>query len=70
MTGKENPTAGEKVVAARPSEIGGIAGSIGLLISRASGIDDVDTILAIGVVVGFIPAAITWLVEVIRTARA
>lgn len=58
------------LVAARPAEVGGIAGSIGLLIAKAAGIEDPDTIVAIGAVVGFIPAVITWIVEIIRSARA
>lgn len=58
-----------KLVAARPAETGGIAGSIGLLVGRAAGIKDPDTLVAIGVVLGFVPAAITWLVTLIRTNR-
>lgn len=56
-----------KLEAARPAEIGGISGAVGLLIARLAGISDPDTIVAIGAVVGFIPAAITYLVSVIRT---
>lgn len=46
----------------RPAETGGVAGVFGLLIARVFGVDDVDTITAIGVVIGVIPAAITLLV--------
>mgnify|MGYP001617839122 CR=1 FL=1 len=59
-------TAG-KVVATRPAEIGGISGSIGLLIAKAAGVDDPDTIVAIGVVIGFIPALVTYIVNLVAT---
>lgn len=50
----------------RPAETGGIAGAIGLLIAKAAGVEDPDTIVAIGIVVGFIPAAITFCVEAFK----
>lgn len=50
----------------RPAETGGVAGSIGLLIAYALGLDDPAVIVAIGAVLGFVPAAITWTIELIR----
>lgn len=50
----------------RPAEIGGIAGAIAFLIARAAGVTDPYTVTAIGTVVGFIPAAITWIVVKIQ----
>lgn len=52
--------------ARRPAETGGVAGSVALLLAWALGVDDPAVIAAIGVLVGFLPAGITWLVEVMR----
>lgn len=62
------PPPGSTIAHRRPAEVGGVAGSVAL-IGRAAGIDDADTIVAIGAVVGVIPAAITWAVELIRSFR-
>lgn len=43
----------------RPAEWGGVAAAIALLVGRAFGIDDVDTVTAMAVVIGFLPAAVT-----------
>lgn len=51
----------------RPAETGGIAGSIALLIGKAAGIEDPDTLVALGALVGFLPAAITWVVNTVRS---
>lgn len=53
----------------RPAETGGITGSVALLIGRAAGIDDPDTLVALGALVGFLPAAITWLTVTVRGER-
>ena len=58
-----------KKVRQRPAEAGGVAGAVALLIGRVAGIDDPDVIVALGVVVGFLPAEITWLVETIKPPR-
>jgi hypothetical protein len=50
----------------RPAETGGVAGSVALLIGRVFGIKDPDTLVAIGVIVGVLPAMITWLVTLAR----
>ena len=47
----------------RPAETSGVAASIALLICRLLGVDDADTIVALGIVVGFVPAAVTWVVN-------
>lgn len=64
------PTPGKDTVANRPAESGGIAGAFALLICHLFGVDDPDVLVAIGLVIGFIPAAITWLVVTIRQARS
>lgn len=53
----------------RPAEIGGVAVAMALLIGRAFGIDDADTITALAIVIGFTPAGITALVELVRSLR-
>jgi hypothetical protein len=50
----------------RPAEAGGVAAAVALLIGRFAGIEDPDVIVALGIVVGFVPAAVTWLVELVR----
>lgn len=50
----------------RPAESGGVASSIALLVCYALGVDDAGVVVAIGAVVGFVPAGITWLVELLR----
>lgn len=54
------------VVKKRPAESGGIAAAIALLIAYAVGLDNPGVITAVAVVIGFVPAAITWLVVTIR----
>lgn len=54
----------------RPAETGSAAGSVGLLIAYALGLDDPAVIVAIGAVLGCVPAAITWLVELLRGRSA
>lgn len=53
----------------RPAESGGIAGAVALLIAHLLGVNDPATIVALAVVVGFIPAAITWIVVLVRGSR-
>lgn len=60
---------GTGLVAARPAESAGIAGAAGLLLARVLGVSDPDTIVAIGAVIGFVPAAVTWLVTTIRSVK-
>jgi hypothetical protein len=53
----------------RPAELGGAAGSVAILLAWALGVDDAGIIAAIGVVVGFVPAAITWTVTTVRRPK-
>lgn len=52
--------------AQRPAETGGVAGALVILVGKAAGIDDPDALAAMGIVVGFIPAGITWLVNLVK----
>jgi len=58
----------QKFVRHRPAETGGVAGALALLVARAAGLDDPNLIVALATVMGFAPAGITWLVELIRGA--
>ncbi len=58
------------VVTKRPAEISGVAGAVTLLVVYALGVTDATVIVALGVVVGAIPAAVTWAVTLIRKPRA
>jgi hypothetical protein len=53
-------------VTQHPAETSGVAGAVTLLIVHALGVTDVNTIVALGIVVGFIPAAVTWAVALWR----
>lgn len=53
----------------RPAESAGVAAALGLLIARIAGVEDADTIVAIGIVIGFIPAAVTWTVELVKGGK-
>jgi hypothetical protein len=57
------------LVTTRPAETGAVAGAAALLVGRLAGVDDADTITAIAVLLGFLPAAITWLVNLVRGRR-
>jgi len=50
----------------RPAETGAFAGAVGLLVAYIAGVDDPGVIVAIGVVVGGLPAFITTVVEAVR----
>lgn len=54
------------LVQTRPAETGSVAGFAALLIARALGLDDPDTIIELAGVIAFLPAGITWLVTLIR----
>jgi hypothetical protein len=53
-------------VRARPAESLSVAGAVAILAARLLGVDDPDTIVAMAVVVGAMPAGFTWLVELLR----
>jgi type II secretory pathway component PulF len=46
-----------------------VAGAATLLIAYALGVTDPAVFMALGVIVGFVPAAITWAVVNLRKAR-
>ena len=46
----------------RPAESGGVAGALALLVAHLFGVNDATVIVSLAVVVGFVPAAITWLI--------
>lgn len=46
----------------RPAETGAAALAFAVLIARLLGVDDVDTVTAIAIVIAFVPGAITWIV--------
>jgi hypothetical protein len=50
----------------RPAETGGVASALALLVAHLLGVSDATVIVALGVVVGFVPAAITWAVVLVR----
>ena len=52
------------LVAARPAETLTIVGALAFLIARALGVDNDTTMTALTTVIAFIPAAVTWLVQV------
>lgn len=60
MTTADNP------VVNRPAESGGAVVAVAALIARALGLRDPDTLTYLIIAVGATPAAITWLVHLIR----
>jgi hypothetical protein len=61
---EKNP---QKVIRRRPAETGGVAGALALLVAHTAGLDDPNLIVALATVIGFLPAALTWLVGLIRS---
>ena len=62
---KANPT---KLVQKRPAETATpVAMVVALLIAKLLGVEDADTVAYLAVVVAFVPAAVTWLVELVRS---
>jgi hypothetical protein len=50
----------------RPAETGGVAGGVAILVGHILGINDAGTLAALALVLGFLPAGITWMVTLIR----
>jgi len=50
----------------RPAETTAVAASLALLIANILGVDNPETLTALAVVIGFIPAIVTWIVEMRR----
>jgi len=56
-----------EIVKSRPAETAmPIATVIAALISKALGVEDTDTIFYIALAISFVPAAVTWCVELMR----
>ncbi len=53
-------------VTTRPAEISGVAGALAYLIAYLFGVDDPGVLVSLGIVIGFIPAAVTFAVELAR----
>jgi hypothetical protein len=53
----------------RPAELTGVAGSVAILVAHLLDVTDPETIVAMGVVVGALPAFVTWLVELLRSRQ-
>lgn len=65
MTNAVNGTA--RTIASRPAEsAGGLAAAVAVLIVYALGIDDPGVFAALTVVVGAVPAAVTFAVNLVR----
>lgn len=54
---------------ARPAETGGLAAAVVALIVYALGVDDPALVAPLIIVVGSVPAAVTFLVELVRGRR-
>ncbi len=50
----------------RPAEVSGLVGAVTLLLVHLLGVDDPDVIVALGVIVGAVPAIVTWSVGLVR----
>jgi hypothetical protein len=51
----------------RPAEVSGVAGAVALLLAHLLGVTDADTIVALAIVVGVVPAAVTFVVHLLRS---
>lgn len=56
------------VLARRPAETAGAALSAAALVGRLLGLDD-STVLDLAVLIGFVPAGVTWVVELRRKPK-
>lgn len=54
----------------RPAEIGGVAGAVAYLVCYFARVTDPGVLTAMGIVFGFVPAAITWAVVTFRKPAA
>jgi hypothetical protein len=61
--------AAKTLPARRPAETTAVAAAMALLLARLFGVDDADVITALAIVVGFIPAAVTWVVELLQKRK-
>jgi hypothetical protein len=58
---------GAETIKNRPAETGGLAAAVVVLICYFAGVDNPGVIAALVIVVGAVPAFITWLVVTIRS---
>lgn len=58
---------GRSLPARRPAESAAIASAVALLIARALGVDDADTVTALAIVIGGVPSVVTWVVNLRRS---
>jgi len=56
-------------VSKNPAASFGVAGAVALLIARVMGVDDADTIVALATVILAAPAAVTWVVGLVRPTK-
>lgn len=66
QTSKLSSTSVANLAKTRPAETTAAAAAIALLITKLLGVDDADVLVALGIVIGFIPAIVTWIVELVR----
>ena len=59
-----------KLITTRPAETITAACAAAILIGWIVGIEDADKLLALAVLLGGVPAGITWLVELVRGRRS
>lgn len=50
----------------RPAETAGVAGAAAILVAHVLGVTDATVVTALAVVLGVVPAAVTWLVTITR----
>jgi hypothetical protein len=60
------PPTPQQAVQRRPAETAGAAGAVSLLVAHLLGVTDATTITSLAVVLGFVPAGVTWLVTLIK----
>lgn len=56
----------KQTVQQRPAEVGGFASGVAVLICYVAGVDDPGVLAALAVVVGGLPAVITWIVVTVK----
>jgi hypothetical protein len=54
------------IVKQRPAETTTLASAVAVLIAYVLGLDEPEVVLALAVVLGFVPAVVTWVVEMRR----
>lgn len=56
-----------QIAARRPAETTAAAAAIALLICSVLGVDDPAVLTALGIVIGFIPTLVTWIVTTVKS---